>query len=278
MAKFGPKQKERTFIESWAGHVKNPMSPDGQGAALGGIPFTPEILERTDSFLSFYSKRLASIDARLADIRSRRDGSFIIVSLQVAISFVCLEYNAKVRAIDLEMPSAVNGNTTITDVHLLLQAEKPTKVVLDVSYVITGARWFASYDARVASSSDKLDMTYYGTVHNNTDEDWTNVQNSTRLNCTSLVNFALSQAEVSLSTAQPSIGGQPPTLFTKQIHLQATVRIPFFNSLGFFFFLKKPSYTLLFSTPRYVAIPLRASVEALLSVVHWHRRLLLLLH
>jgi uncharacterized protein (TIGR02231 family) len=62
-----------------------------------------------------------------------------------------------------------------------------------VRYGIRGASWNSTYDARLDSSSGKVELKYDGMVRQRTGEDWTNVQ-------------------LILSTAQPSRNGQMPEL------------------------------------------------------------------
>eukprot|EP01130_Rhizamoeba_saxonica_P002198 TRINITY_DN1203_c0_g1_i1.p1 TRINITY_DN1203_c0_g1~~TRINITY_DN1203_c0_g1_i1.p1 ORF type:complete len:589 (+),score=130.62 TRINITY_DN1203_c0_g1_i1:52-1818(+) len=63
------------------------------------------------------------------------------------------------------------------------------------SYIITGASWKSSYDTRMDNDSGELGLTYYGEITNSTGENWDNV-------------------EMTLSTATPSLGGEPPYLPT----------------------------------------------------------------
>jgi len=69
------------------------------------------------------------------------------------------------------------------------------------SYIVMDARWNATYDVRVDSGKTTLGLTYYGVITNDSLDDWVD-------------------AQLSLSTATPSIGGVPPTLNTKFISTQ----------------------------------------------------------
>jgi hypothetical protein len=46
---------------------------------------------------------------------------------------------------------------------------------MQLSYVITGAHWNASYDVRVVSGEKTIELTYYGVITNNSTDDWLNV-------------------------------------------------------------------------------------------------------
>ena len=65
----------------------------------------------------------------------------------------------------------------------------------DVSYLVQNASWQPLYDLRASTSAKKIDLTYNAMVWQNTGEDWDGVT-------------------LTLSTAQPVIGGSQPTLGT----------------------------------------------------------------
>ncbi|MBX7152681.1 mucoidy inhibitor MuiA family protein [bacterium] len=64
---------------------------------------------------------------------------------------------------------------------------------LDVSYVLTGAKWYPVYDVRVSPDDKTVDMVYYAMVAQNTGEDWKGVK-------------------LSISTARPNISATMPQL------------------------------------------------------------------
>jgi len=102
------------------------------------------------------------------------------------------------------------SNIDVDKVHEILvvvYAKNPTKLSIQVAYIIHSgsARWTASYDARVSSGEQKLELNYYGNIFNNSGEDWANVN-------------------LSLSTAQPSIAGKPPDLNTKFVTITSYAR------------------------------------------------------
>ncbi|MGC4071566.1 MAG: mucoidy inhibitor MuiA family protein [Nibricoccus sp.] len=66
---------------------------------------------------------------------------------------------------------------------------------LSLAYAVPGASWTPSYDARLRSEERSVEVSYFGTVQQNTGEDWKNV---------ALV----------LSTARPGLGGAAPELET----------------------------------------------------------------
>ena|GEM_PF-155751 len=76
-----------------------------------------------------------------------------------------------------------------------LDVAKEGKLDLEVSYLIQNASWQPMYDVRALTSEKKIELTYNAQVWQNTGEDWKDVM-------------------LTLSTAQPIIGGNQPTLAT----------------------------------------------------------------
>ncbi|MEG4319678.1 MULTISPECIES: mucoidy inhibitor MuiA family protein [unclassified Microcoleus] len=64
---------------------------------------------------------------------------------------------------------------------------------LEVSYVVTRARWTPLYDLRVNTTNNQINLNYLAEVNQNTGEDWTGVA-------------------LTLSTAKPGMGTLPPKL------------------------------------------------------------------
>jgi hypothetical protein len=70
----------------------------------------------------------------------------------------------QIQIVNDQIPQSVAHSETTNVVVILLEAAKPTKVSLEVAYLIRGCNWVASYDCRVLSEKNSLEMTYYGTV------------------------------------------------------------------------------------------------------------------
>jgi len=64
---------------------------------------------------------------------------------------------------------------------------------LEISYVVTQARWTPLYDLRVNTTNNQINLNYLAEVNQNTGEDWTGVA-------------------LTLSTAKPGMGTLPPKL------------------------------------------------------------------
>jgi uncharacterized protein (TIGR02231 family) len=72
-----------------------------------------------------------------------------------------------------------------------LDVAAPGTLSLDIRYMLPGASWQPSYDARLRSDEGLLELGYFGLVRNGTGEDWT-------------------QVALVLSTARPNLGGAAP--------------------------------------------------------------------
>jgi uncharacterized protein (TIGR02231 family) len=79
------------------------------------------------------------------------------------------------------------------EAHVDLAVGSRGKFEFEVSYLEANARWVPSYDVRVDSEKKKVTVRYFGMVSQKTGEDWAGIK-------------------VQLSTARPSLGGDPPRL------------------------------------------------------------------
>ncbi|CAF3019854.1 unnamed protein product [Rotaria sp. Silwood2] len=89
-------------------------------------------------------------------------------------------------------------------------ASSKIDVALEVSYLISNCSWSASYDIRVDSGEErqpKTQLTYYGIIVNKSQENW-------------------SDAQFSLSTATPSLGGAAPKLATLKVNCRQYHGVP----------------------------------------------------
>ncbi len=87
-----------------------------------------------------------------------------------------------------------SGGSSFKSVVVRLDAAAAGRLDLSLSYTVPGASWAPAYDARVLTSARSVQLSYFGVVRQNTGEDWKDV-------------------DLTLSTARPSLGGSPPSLF-----------------------------------------------------------------
>lgn len=101
---------------------------------------------------------------------------------------------AQRKAIDVQL-AKLRGfrKERVRQVPVTVEVREGGSLTLSLDYVMGGARWYPSYDARLTPAGDKLSWGYYGVISQQTGEDWNDVA-------------------LKLSTAIPSAGGQPPQL------------------------------------------------------------------
>ena len=81
------------------------------------------------------------------------------------------------------------------------------KAQFEISYIVTQARWFPSYDLRVKNINEALMIDYKANISQQSGEDWQNVK-------------------IKLSTSDPSISGQKPILNPWQLRLNQGYQQP----------------------------------------------------
>lgn len=102
--------------------------------------------------------------------------------------------NSEIRMIDEQLTRFAGADTRKRkEAHVDLSVQTEGKFEFEVSYLEYNAHWVPSYDVRVDSEKKKVTVRYFGMVSQKTGEDWTGVK-------------------VQLSTARPSLGGDPPKL------------------------------------------------------------------
>ncbi|MBC2592973.1 mucoidy inhibitor MuiA family protein [Ruficoccus amylovorans] len=76
---------------------------------------------------------------------------------------------------------------------VVVSLDRSSEVVVELTSIVYGPRWTPSYDIRANTTDKQVTLASYGSVTQNTGEDWTDVR-------------------LSLSTAQPQVGGREPEL------------------------------------------------------------------
>ncbi len=82
-----------------------------------------------------------------------------------------------------------------SEIVISLSAEAAGMVELEVNYVVANAGWYAVYDLRAINTKSPIQLSYKANVFQSTGEDWKDVR-------------------LKLSTANPSLGGTKPELYT----------------------------------------------------------------
>uniref|UniRef100_A0A915KZE7 DUF4139 domain-containing protein n=1 Tax=Romanomermis culicivorax TaxID=13658 RepID=A0A915KZE7_ROMCU len=139
-------------------------------------------LEKLDSFLEYYESKTASIDADAVKLERKLE-----------------KLNEEIEVVLKNLGNTCcRWNNTVKIVTVMVNAEEACSVVLDLIYVVQRVRWTPSYSVRVQIVEETIKLSYFGSIRQNTGEDWNNVK-------------------LTLSTAQPQIGGEIPQLKTTKI-------------------------------------------------------------
>lgn len=110
----------------------------------------------------------------------------------------------QIKKLEDELAQLRTGDTQNILVKIPLEADSETALIVDLSYQIPNVSWQPVYDARLDTSTGKLELIQYGEVWQQTGEDWEGI-------------------ELTLSTAQPSRGAGLPDLYTHWVNLIAPV-------------------------------------------------------
>lgn len=123
------------------------------------------------------------------------------LTAQLKIELELRELGRKIQLKQQELGQLSSFRPTETRTAVVhLDARDAGSAEVELRYIIAGASWVPTYDARADADKKDIELTYYGTLTQRTGEDWKDV-------------------EVSLSTAHPSVGAAmtelAPTYLTR---------------------------------------------------------------
>jgi uncharacterized protein (TIGR02231 family) len=108
------------------------------------------------------------------------------------------ELQAKIGALEAQLVALrgqAGSGRSFKTVTVRVAAANAGSLDLTLAYAVPGASWTPSYDARLRGEERAVELSYFGTVRQNTGEDWKAVA-------------------LTLSTARPGLGGGAPELGT----------------------------------------------------------------
>ncbi|MCK5554961.1 MAG: mucoidy inhibitor MuiA family protein, partial [Alphaproteobacteria bacterium] len=109
------------------------------------------------------------------------------------------DLNRQIRKIREELRQLQTGQRNTYQVMIPVEASAATKLTVDLSYQLPNATWKPLYDARLDTDKGTLELVQYGSVSQNSGEDWNGVA-------------------LTLSTAQPQRGAGLPDLQTMWVN------------------------------------------------------------
>lgn len=181
------------------------------------ISFNQEALEREKDLLKANYSTAATTIANTADkvkamadffrIRMADINSNIIKNERAANNFK--EKVLKLQAQIAEMNE--KKNQPIGEIWVNVSSKTRTNFELEITYIVGGAGWSPVYDIRVKDTKSPIALAYKANVWQQTGLDWNNVQ-------------------LSLSTSNPSQGGQKPELYPQMVDIYKPQPAPVYKS------------------------------------------------
>lgn len=177
MSRFDLFTYSRPFLNDSNDSNHHQATPAKQAGKDTGF-LSPEYLTKVSEFMTFFTKQ-------------SREQATVANALDKKIT----DTKGRIEALTREIRESSRANTKHErrSATIALQATSTGKAVLQLAYVVSGASWASSYDCRVDGAAASIQLSYYGRITNSTGEDWVDVR-------------------LFLSTATPSVGGEPPVL------------------------------------------------------------------
>ncbi|HEY3430811.1 MAG TPA: mucoidy inhibitor MuiA family protein, partial [Cyclobacteriaceae bacterium] len=99
-----------------------------------------------------------------------------------------------------------------SEIVISVSSETGSAAELDVNYVVANAGWYPVYDLRAINTKSPIQLSYKANVYQNTGEEWNNVK-------------------LKLSTANPSLGGLKPELYSWYLDFYQPIRVRGYSSV-----------------------------------------------
>lgn len=147
------------------------------------------LVDDVEEMADFYRERIREIKYKGIELKEER------TKLELLVQRLTNELNNMGGLFHMN-----NGELTIR-----LKAAVAGKKELQISYYTYEAGWWPIYDLRAEDVSSKVELTYKGNVYQRTGSDWSNIN-------------------LTLSTGNPGIGGNPPVLYPWQLYLREEYR------------------------------------------------------
>eukprot|EP01080_Neovahlkampfia_damariscottae_P004175 gene4175-7485_t len=168
--------KEKLFVEDYSKSVINVSKNDKKITKL----LSKETTDGVSDFMDYYQSELSRFDTLFEGYNKEiEDSQNKIDDLRKQMS--------KLNTID--------KHTMTKKAVVKLSCEKETEVTLKLSYRVNQCSWTPIYDVRIVGTEKEFTISYFAQVAQKTGENW-------------------EDASISLSTADPNVGAEPPKLNT----------------------------------------------------------------
>ncbi len=181
------------FQKRLLGVLKEEESMILTNKAIGGEQQGVQISELVQA-ADFFRSRLTDIKQKQFDIALK------VRDLKVEM----MKYSQQLMELNFkkELPSG--------EIRFKISSNKKQRITLVIKYVVGRAGWKPAYDIRITDIAKPLNLIYKAKVFQQTDEDWKNVQ-------------------LTLSTGNPSVSSQKPTLNTWTLYFNNTKQVNYYK-------------------------------------------------
>eukprot|EP00239_Pterosperma_sp_CCMP1384_P012564 CAMPEP_0197863176 /NCGR_PEP_ID=MMETSP1438-20131217/40459_1 /TAXON_ID=1461541 /ORGANISM="Pterosperma sp., Strain CCMP1384" /LENGTH=682 /DNA_ID=CAMNT_0043480985 /DNA_START=313 /DNA_END=2361 /DNA_ORIENTATION=+ len=194
-AKASQINEERNLIFAF---VKRALMSEVEGLSESMKAIKSAGWESLDDILSYRRQKIESLDTQLADLE--------VSSEESKDRLVKMKTECKTKRSQINVDPKHRNTFQVT---VLLEAAESTTAQMQLSYATYGASWNAIYECRATTHDSNTDgepadvaLTYQAEVSQSTGEDWLS-------------------ANIKLSTMQPTVGGEIPSLPRQVISLDS---------------------------------------------------------
>lgn len=143
------------------------------------------LAEDIEEVADFFRNRLKEVEYKLIDIRNEKQ------DIQASINRIRNYLNNH----------SAKHNKVNSEIMVTLLCDKAVNTYLKVNYIVQQAGWSPVYDIRAKGTSEPVELRYKANVWQGTGNDWDDVK-------------------LTLSTGNPTVGGQAPELVTWWLNVQ----------------------------------------------------------
>lgn len=168
-------QKQR--LKDQQTHIQKYTESMLYGGPKGAAPLP---VSEATGILSFNATEMAALDEKISALdedNSRVGEEIIILRTDLVKSSTASKFG-------------INNTYTVT---VLLDVTQSGDIAVQLTYVVSNSTWRPSYDIRVSTTTNQMDVSYFADVTQSTGEDW-------------------QDCDLFLSTSNPSVGSSPPPL------------------------------------------------------------------
>jgi hypothetical protein len=140
----------------------------------------------------------------------------IVKNEQLRIRRILRDKNEDLQKVQQELQALrIEKNTIVNEIIVNVKVAKETDAIFKLAYIVPNARWYATYDLRVKTISDPLQIDYKAQISQQTGEDWNKVK------------LKLSTGDPSESQERPKVA--PWSLYLNQPYVNPYVKTNYYK-------------------------------------------------